>query len=105
MNLDALFWWTGLVLWMAVAPIAVWLLVEMAWAVVVAMSWMRWSIAVMKEYGREPDWRQAHRVFYRRWLDFIGYRNDGNTQWQGTAGRWNGVGDWWVVPRKGDFHD
>lgn len=100
MNLDSMLWFTGLLVWLFVAMIAWLLLMETAWAFVLACSWIRWSIVMMRTHGRLPRWKHLPRAFLNRWVDFIGYRNNGATTYHGNGGRWNGFGDWAVYPKQ-----
>ena len=100
--IDSVFWWTGLVCCLLICCLVWLLLLEVLWGFVLACSWIRWSVLMMRTHGRLPRWKHLPRAFINRWIDFIGYRNDGSTAYHGNGGRWNGYGDWVVFPKRED---
>ncbi len=97
-EMDSMFWWTGAIVWAAIAAVLVWLLFEIAVGFVCAVSWCSWSYRVMKTHGRKPNWDGLPGTFSTMWFDLIGHRNDGRTTWSGSGGYWNGIDDNKIYP-------
>lgn len=92
--------WTGVVVWIAIGALALWMLAEIAWGAVCAASHVRWVIRIAHKSGSlgKLKWSKLPQSFLSYWWDYIGYRNDGSTTItrQGCGSVWRGVGDYTV---------
>lgn len=95
---DAVFWWTGVTVWVAIGALLAWGTTEWLIGFACAVSWCRWSYQMAAAAGARLKWRGLPQTFLRRWWEFTGYRNNGNTEWAGEHGYWRGIGDWQVKP-------
>ena len=98
LSVDSVLWWTGAVVWMCVALLLIWLVIEILVGFACAVSWCHWSYRLMTLHGRKHVWRGLPKTFWRRWIELSGHRNNGDTSWSGTGGYWRGIGDWKAFP-------
>lgn len=96
--MDTLFWWTGAVVWSVLALVVGWLLLEVLWGGVVTASYFRASLKSAKARKVVVPWWKVTSEFFRKWPEFIFYRNNGGTTISWTGGVWHGVGDWTLYP-------
>lgn len=95
--MTALFYWTGLVVWVAVAAIAFWLLVvEVGIGLANSISCMRWRLRNANSFNWRKHWRSVvWHVLRDAFTEFYGYRNVGNRTHTLSNGHvWMGIGDW-----------
>lgn len=88
--MSEVFWFTGLIVWIAAALYGAILLVWAAWCAVVAVDWTIWAIKV--DEG-EVIWRRVPGAFLRRWVEFIRW-GPASFSFQNSHGYWNGFRDW-----------
>jgi hypothetical protein len=104
-EVNALYHWTGFVVWCVVAMIAWWLLYEIVRAFVTTCSFLRFMFALRARYPSEVEslftWRTIPR-FLRQWWIFLGHRNDGcsRVEHRGKRGEWRGIGDWSIYSQE-----
>jgi len=96
--MDTLFWWTGAVIWGGVALILAWLMLEVLWGAVVTGSYFRASLKSARARQVVVPWRKIVPEFFRKWPEFIFYRNNGGTTISWNGGVWHGIGDWKLYP-------
>lgn len=97
--MDALFWWSGAVVWSAACACVVWYVGFELLVVGVAnsISWHRWRLS-----SRKPGWRWSKywwpvvRSVMWKALEFWGYRSDsGRFRYSDDhGGYWEGIGSW-----------
>lgn len=92
--MNELFWFTGLIVWMAVALYGAYLLGYVAWCAVVAGDWMAWAIRTGRGKTR---WRYVPFAFVRRWAYFT-LNGTTCTTWRNSGGAWDGFRKWTVYP-------
>lgn len=93
-----LMFWIGVVTCTLIGVALLWLIGEIAWGFVCAVSLMRWTIrvAILNGRFRKLRWRNLPASFFSDWSDCIGYRNDGSRTVTATesGSQWHGVGDY-----------
>lgn len=96
--MDAVFWWTGAIVWAVIAAVLARLIFEIVVGFVCSISWCRWSYRLMKTHDRKPNWKGLPCTFFSMWFDLIGHRNNGSKTWRGRGGYWHGIGDTRIYP-------
>lgn len=95
--MELLYYYTGKAVWLLLALLALWLVIEIGVGFVTTVSWARWVYFGAKKHGRKLLWHRFPDSFLRQWCSFIGYRNRGNvTLSHHDGGVWRGIGDWTV---------
>jgi len=95
--MDVLFYYTGKLVWLGLALLAIWLAIEVIVGFANAVSWARWTYYRAKKHGHPLRWLRFPEAFVREWFDLIGYRNRGRvTMSSSDGGLWRGIGDWTV---------
>lgn len=96
--IEALFYWTGALVWSCIGGAVAWLLIEVFIGLLCAISFCRWALAVGREQGVKM-FKRPIKAFFTLWFDHIGYRNNGLEKTWGPGGYWRGIGDSVVLPR------
>lgn len=95
--MDALYYYTGKLVWLGLALLALWLVIEVIIGFITAVSWARWVYFSAKKHGHSLRWLRLPESFVVQWFGFIGYRNCGSvTISSREGGIWRGIGDWSV---------
>lgn len=96
---NTFFWWAGLVFSIVVGILMLALWLEMLWAVVATVSWLRFSWAAARARGMAsyPAILKLPGMLFMNWMTFLGHRK-GSLVFREQNGVWNGVGDWTVYP-------
>lgn len=102
--MDALMYWTGVVVWLAVLVAVVWLLVGELMLVGLAnsISYHRWSMtSPTSRFQLRKHWWQLLKSVARHAVEFAGYRNNGHQRRvDARGGEWKGIGDWTPIKKE-----
>lgn len=93
--MDTLLWVTGLIVWIVIAGIVVFIFgYEAVRAVVASISWHRWALAEVKRRSVPFPWAALLKSFCFMWVELFGHRV-GNQKWTTKlCAEWRGIGDW-----------
>lgn len=87
--------------WIFLAIIGFFLIVlikEVIWAAICSASNQIWTFrcAIANGQGDGLRWSRLPEAFFRGWVEYFGYRNDGNTTLtrQYCGSQWRGPGDY-----------
>ena len=66
----------------------------------IGLSFMRWSLHVMKLNGRKPKWGRFLNTLFSAWWRGIGYVNNGSSTISQGRSVWRGWGDWSAIDER-----
>jgi hypothetical protein len=93
--MDFLMFWTGAIVWCVLGSFVLWIAYCAVVELVVAVDWVRWSIATVRARGKPVPWRSVPGVLLRKWIYFC-TQGHGTTTWSGENERWDGFRKWSV---------
>jgi hypothetical protein len=98
--MDAVFYGTGVCVWVLAVAYVLLLAKDIAFAFCVAVDWVCWQVAVRRAHRLPTRWLEMPRVLLNRWWYFASNGHEGTT-WNGHRGWWSGFGKWGVHPPEG----
>lgn len=94
--MDALMYWTGAAVWLAVAGYVLLLAYHAGKGFCVAVDWLRWRLAINRASGLPLLLRTLPKAFALRWWEFT--LSPSGSRFYGKYGCWEGYRKWTVYP-------
>lgn len=100
--MDAIMYWTGVVVWLIGVSAVAWLVVGEFLIVgfATSISVHRWRLSDPRsEFRWKKHWWALIKSVWSGAIEYAGYRNNGSIRvYSERGGEWRGIGDWTAIP-------